>query len=84
MPTKLFDLFKLLEIAVSPSTFGELEVTLLKMLISTRKMVTRSVIRPGTISGGMRKLTQDTDKNTKIRIKVLLPYLPRTKRPEGR
>ena len=52
----------ILEIAVSPSTLGELEVTLLKMLMSTRKMVTRSVILPGTISGGMRKLTQDTGK----------------------
>ena len=52
--------YLILEMAVSPSTLGEFEVTLLKMLMSTRKMVTRSVIRPGTISGGMRKLTQDT------------------------
>ena len=43
--------------AVSPSTLGEFEVTLLKILIKTRKMVTRSVILPGTISGGIRKLT---------------------------
>ena len=40
--------------AVRPSTLGELEVTLLKMLMRTRNIVTRSVIRPGTISGGMR------------------------------
>ena len=73
----------LLEIAVSPSTLGELEVTLLKMLMRTRKMVTRSVIRPGTISGGMRKLTQDTVKIVKVKMK-LIPYLPRTKSPEGR
>ena len=44
----------LLDMAVKPSTLGELEVTLLKMLIKTRKIVTSSVIRPGTISGGIR------------------------------
>ena len=53
-------MFNLLEIAVRPSTLGELEVTLLKILIKTRKMVTSRVILPGTISGGMRKLTQET------------------------
>ena len=46
-----------------PSTFGEFEVTLLKMLIKTRKMVTSRVILPGTISGGIRKLTQETRTN---------------------
>jgi len=45
------------DMAVRPSTLGELEVTLLKMLIKTRKIVTKSVILPGTISGGIRKLT---------------------------
>ena len=69
---------------MSPSTFGELEVTLLKMLMRTRKMVTRSVILPGTISGGMRKLTQDTGKSVRIIVNTLLTELPRTKRPEGR
>ena len=44
----------LLDMAVKPSTLGELEVTLLKMLIKTRNIVTSSVIRPGTISGGIR------------------------------
>ena len=44
----------LLEMAVRPSTLGELEVTLLKILISTRNIVTRSVMRPGTISGGIK------------------------------
>ena len=44
----------LLDMAVKPSTLGELEVTLLKMLINTRNIVTSSVIRPGTISGGIR------------------------------
>jgi hypothetical protein len=44
------------EMEVRPSTFGELEVMLVKMLISTRKRVTSRVIRPGTISGGIRKL----------------------------
>ena len=47
----------LLEIAGRPSTFGELEVTLLKMLIKTRKMVTSSVMQPGTISGGIKRIT---------------------------
>ena len=45
------------EIEVRPSTLGELLVMLLKMLINTRKRVTSRVILPGTISGGMRKLT---------------------------
>ena len=62
---------------------GEFEVTLLKMLMSTRKMVTRSVIRPGTISGGMRKLTQDTFKRLIMMI-TMVTELPRTKRPDGR
>ena len=59
-------------------------MTLLKMLMSTRKMVTRSVILPGTISGGMRKLTQDTGKSMTIMIEILQTDLPRTKRPDGR
>ena len=37
-----------------PSTLGDLSVTLLKMLIKTRKIVTSNVIRPGTSSGGIR------------------------------
>ena len=45
------------EMEVRPSTLGELEVMLLKMLINTRKRVTSRVMRPGTISGGIRKLT---------------------------
>ena len=35
--------------AVRPSTLGELEVTLLKMLINTRNMVTSRVMRPSRI-----------------------------------
>ena len=46
--------------AVIASVFGEILVMVLKMLISTRNSVTRSAIQPGTTSGGMRKLTQDT------------------------
>ena len=49
--------------AVRPSTLGEFDVTLLKILIKTRKMVTSKVILPGTISGGIRKLTHDTRTN---------------------
>ena len=41
---------------------------MLKMLIRTRKRVMSSAILPATISGGMRKLTQETT----------------TKSPEGR
>ena len=47
---------------------GEFELMLLKMLTRTRKRVMRSAIRPGTMSGGMRKEIQETT----------------TKRPEGR
>jgi hypothetical protein len=44
------------EIDVKPSTFGELFVIVFKMLIRTRKRVTRRVNRPATASGGIRKL----------------------------
>ena len=46
--------------AVMPSVFGDPVVTMLKMLIRQRKRVTSIAILPGTISGGIRKLTQDT------------------------
>ena len=48
---------------VNPSAFGILVVIVLKILTSTRKTVTRSVILPGTISGGTRKLIHDTITN---------------------
>jgi hypothetical protein len=35
----------------------------LKMFVSTRKSVTSIAILPGMISGGTRKLTQDTTTN---------------------
>ena len=41
-------------------TFGELVVTLLKMLMRTRKSVIKRAIRPGTMSGGIRKEIQET------------------------
>ena len=47
-----------------PSVLGVMEVTLLKILISTRKRVTKSAILPGTTSGGIRKLTQDVITNS--------------------
>ena len=56
------------EMAVIPSTLGETFVIVLNMLVKTRNRVTNSAIRPGTMSGGIKKLTQDTT----------------TKRPEGR
>lgn len=49
--------------AVNPSALGVLVVTVLKMLTRTRKMVIRSVIRPGTTSGGIRNEIQDTMTN---------------------
>ena len=49
--------------AVIPSVFGVMAVTLLKMLMRTRKRVTRRAILPGTTSGGIRKLTHDVITN---------------------
>ena len=46
-----------------PSAFGIFVVIVLKMLIRTRKTVTSNAIRPGTISGGTRKLIHDTTTN---------------------
>ena len=46
-----------------PSAFGIFVVIVLKILIRTRKTVTSSAIRPGTISGGTRKLIHDTTTN---------------------
>ena len=45
--------------AVIPSVLGDTLVTLLKILMRTRKRVTSRAILPGTTSGGMRKLTQE-------------------------
>ena len=50
-------------IAVNPSALGMLVVMVLKMLTRTRNTVMSSVIRPGTMSGGMRKLIQETMTN---------------------
>ena len=66
-----------ISIAVRPSALGELVVTLLKMLTSTRKRVTRRAMRPiiccavfisknalpGTMSGGIRKEIHETATN---------------------
>ena len=46
-----------------PSALGILDVTVLKILISTRKTVTSRAIRPGIISGGTRKLVHETTTN---------------------
>ena len=54
-------MFKVLP--VRPSALGILVVMVLKMLTSTRKTVTKSVMRPGTISGGTKKLIQETITN---------------------
>ena len=44
------------DIAVIVSAVGEVIEIELKMLINTKSRVTKRVILPGTISGGMRKL----------------------------
>jgi len=49
-----------------PSTLGEVLVMLVKILISTRNKVTNIVIRPGTISGGIRKLACEIVFNLEI------------------
>ena len=46
--------------AVKPSAFGVLVVTVLKILTRTRKRVTSSAMRPGITSMGIRKLIQET------------------------
>ena len=46
-----------------PSAFGMLVVMVLNILTNTRKTVTKSVMRPGTISAGTRKLIHDTITN---------------------
>ena len=46
-----------------PSALGLLVVTVLKMLMSTRNRVINIAMRPGTTSGGTRKLTHDTTTN---------------------
>ncbi len=55
-----------LPMAVRPSALGMLVVIVLKMLTNTRNTVTKSVIRPGTISGGTKKLIQETENRKKI------------------
>ncbi len=57
-----------LPIAVRPSALGELVWIVLKMLMSTRNIVTSRVMRPGITSGLTRKLIHDTT----------------TKRPDGK
>ena len=49
--------------AFMPSAFGELLVTVLKILMSTRNRVINIAIRPGTTSGGTKKLTHETTTN---------------------
>ena len=61
--------------AVIPSVLGEILVMELKMLVSTRKSVTRSAIRPGTTSGGMRKLTHDTTTKSPLGKQQIYKYL---------
>jgi hypothetical protein len=61
--TKRMQVMTQAEMEVSPSTFGEFVVMLVKMLINTRKRVTNKVILPGTISGGIRKLAYRNKRN---------------------
>ena len=53
---------------IIPSTFGDLLVMFVKMLIKTRNRVTKSVIRPGISSGGIRKLAWNKESFQKYHI----------------
>ena len=64
--TKMIQMMMKASMAVRPSALGILLVMLLKMLTRHRKTVTRMVIRPGTLSGGTRKLIQDTMTNIPV------------------
>lgn len=44
------------DIAVSPSTLGDLSIVVLKILINTKKTVTRKLNRLETDSVGIKKL----------------------------
>ena len=61
--TKNIQTMMYVSIAVNLSAFGMFVVMVLKMLTSTRNTVMRSAILPGTMSGGMRKLNQETMTN---------------------
>ena len=69
--------------AVIPSVFGETLVMELKILVSTRKRVTSSAIRPGTTSGGIRKLTQDTTTKSPLGKQQIYKYLKKRGRGGG-
>ena len=56
--------------AFMPSAFGELLVTVLKILMSTRNRVINIAIRPGTTSGGTKKLTHETTTNRPEKHKI--------------
>ena len=64
--TKIMQIIMKASMAVRPSALGILLVMLLKMLTKQRKTVTRIVIRPGTLSGGTRKLIQETMTNMPV------------------
>ena len=61
--------------AISPSAFGVLMVTLLKMLTKTRKIVTSSDMRPGITSGGITKETHEVITNSPESKKILDRFL---------
>ena len=44
------------DIGVTISDFGAFDITLIRMLIKHRSKVMSRAIRPGTMSGGIRKL----------------------------
>ena len=67
-------------IAVSPSALGVLVVTVLKMLTSTRNSVTRSPMRPGITSIGIRKEIHETITNKPGKIFSFLNYVNKNTR----
>ena len=64
--------------AFMPSALGLLVVTVLKMLMSTRNRVINIAMRPGTTSGGTRKLTHDTTTNRPVKGVIRLLELQAT------
>jgi len=54
--TKIIQDMSQADIAVSPSTLGDLSIVVLKILINTKKTVTRKLNRLETDSVGIKKL----------------------------
>lgn len=56
---------------------GVSEATVVKMLTSIRRSVTSRVMRPGTMSGGIRKLIQLAATNSDVGRNVDMMWVPK-------